>query len=174
MGLPRGGFANFKAIATSDYNGDGKADIAGIDAAGDMRLYTGDGTGQLTGGTLMWLSPRGGFANFKAIATSDYNGDGRADIAGIDAAGDMRLYTGDGTGQLTGGTLMWASPRGGFANFKAIATSDYNGDGRADIAGIDAAGDMRLYTGDGTGQLTGGTLMWASPRGGFANFKAIA
>jgi hypothetical protein len=49
------------------------------------------------------------------IAAGDFNGDGRVDIAGIDANRDMRPYTGTGTGTgtgtLSGGALMW--PGGG-------------------------------------------------------------
>ncbi|MEO3769536.1 FG-GAP-like repeat-containing protein [Micromonospora sp. B9E7] len=171
--VPRGGWANFKAITGGDFNGDGRADVAGIDRNGDMRLYTGDGAGLLSGGALMWTVPRGGWASFKAITGGDFNGDGRADVAGIDGNGDMRLYTGDGAGLLSGGALMWTAQPGGWANFKAITGGDFNGDGRADVAGIDRNGDMRLYTGDGAGLLSGGALMWTVPRGGWANFKAI-
>ncbi|WP_328533669.1 FG-GAP-like repeat-containing protein [Micromonospora zamorensis] len=168
-----GGWASFKAITGGDFNGDGRADVAGIDGNGDLRLYVGDGAGLLSGGALMWTVPRGGWASFKAITGGDFNGDGRADVAGIDRNGDLRLYVGDGAGLLSGGALMWTVPRGGWASFKAITGGDFNGDGRADVAGIDGNGDLRLYTGDGAGLLSGGALMWTVPRGGWARFKAI-
>jgi hypothetical protein len=42
-----------------DFNGDGKADIAGIDANNDMKLYTGNGAGRLVGtGSEMWILRR--------------------------------------------------------------------------------------------------------------------
>jgi lysophospholipase L1-like esterase len=104
---------------------------------------------------------------------ADFGGDGLIDVAGIDAHGDMRLYAGDGAGHLSGDALMW--PSGGlWTGFKHIAVGDFNGDLNADIAGIDARNDMRLYAGDGTGHLaTGsGALMW--PGGGlWAGFKQI-
>ncbi|MFI6330568.1 FG-GAP-like repeat-containing protein [Micromonospora chersina] len=168
-----GGFGGFRAIATGDFNSDGKADIAGIDANGDMRLYTGNGAGLLSGGALMWAT-RGSWGAFKAIVGGDFNGDGKADIAGIDGKGDMRLYTGNGAGLLSGGALMWTAVLGGFGAFKAIVPGDFNGDGKADIAGIDGKGDMRLYTGNGAGLLSGGALMWTANPGGFGGFKAIA
>jgi hypothetical protein len=104
----------------------------------------------------------------------DFNGDGKIDIAGIDANNDLRLYAGTGAGKLTCGCgLMW--PGGGqWGGFKHIVAGDFNGDGKIDIAGIDANNDLKLYTGDGTGKLTGGgTLMW--PDGGrWAGFKQIS
>ena len=95
-------------LASGDFNSDGKTDIAGIDANNDMRLYTGTGSGGLSGGALMW--PSGGLWNgFHGIAAGDFNSDGKLDVAGIDANNDMRLYTGTGTGGLSGGALMWPS-----------------------------------------------------------------
>jgi lysophospholipase L1-like esterase len=169
---PAGGRWNgFTAIAAADFNGDGNADLAGIDAYADMRMYTGDGHGNLSGGVAMW--PTGGLWNgFVALAAADFNGDGNADIAGIDAHHDLRLYTGDGRGNLSGGALMW--PAGGLWNgFTAVVAADFGGDGLVDVAGIDAHGDIRLYTGDGQGRLTGGSLMW--PGGGqWSGFSHIA
>jgi lysophospholipase L1-like esterase len=170
---PGGGlWSGFKALAAADFNGDGHADVAGIDANGDMRLYAGDGAGHLSGGSLMW--PAGGlWSGFTRIVAADFGGNGLVDVAGIDPHGDMRLYNGDGAGHLSGGFLMW--PSGGlWTGFAHIAVGEFNGDGYADIAGIDAHGDMRLYTGDGTGHLStgSGALMW--PGGGrWTGFKHI-
>ncbi|MGI5246064.1 FG-GAP-like repeat-containing protein [Dactylosporangium sp. CA-139066] len=166
-------WAGFKHIVAGDFNADGNIDVAGIDANNDLRLYTGDGTGQLTGtGPAMW--PTGGlWAGFKHIVAGDFNNDGNVDIAGIDANNDLRLYTGNGAGKLTGtGTAMW--PTGGlWAGFKHIVAGDFNADGNVDVAGIDANNDLRLYTGNGAGKLTGtGTAMW--PTGGlWAGFKQL-
>ncbi len=92
-------------------------------------------------------------------------------IAGIDANNSMKLYTGNGAGQLGGGTSMWPAA-GAWVGFKAIAAGDFNSDGRVDIAGIDANNSMKLYTGNGAGQLSGDISMGPAT-GGWANFKAI-
>ncbi|UAB96204.1 VCBS repeat-containing protein [Dactylosporangium vinaceum] len=171
---PAGGLWNgFKHIVAADFNGDGKVDIAGIDANNDIKLYTGDGAGKLVGnGSYMW--PTGGlWGGFKKIVAGDFNGDGKVDIAGIDAFSDLKLYTGDGTGKLVGnGSYMW--PTGGLWNsFKHIEAADFNTDGKTDVTGIDANNDIKYYTGDGTGKLVGnGAAMW--PTGGlWAGFKWI-
>jgi hypothetical protein len=61
---------------------------------------------------------------FKAIAAGDFNSDGRVDIAGIDANNSMKLYTGNGAGQLSGDISMGPAT-GGWANFKAITAGKF-------------------------------------------------
>ncbi|QKW19889.1 VCBS repeat-containing protein [Kitasatospora sp. NA04385] len=163
-------WANFKAIAAGDFNGDGKQDIAGIDANDNLRLYIGDGAGHLSGGDAM-LGTNGAWANFRAIAAGDFNGDGKQDIAGIDANDNLNLYTGDGAGHLGGGGAMLGST-GLWANFKAIAAGDFNGDGKQDIAGIDANNNLNLYTGDGQGHVSGGGAMLGT-NGAWVNFRSV-
>ncbi|GAA3025954.1 FG-GAP-like repeat-containing protein [Kitasatospora albolonga] len=152
-----GAWAGFKAITAGDFNGDGKQDIAGIDANDSLKLYAGNGAGQLSEVGAM-LGGNGTWAGFKAITAGDFNGDGKRDVAGIDANNDLKLYTGNGAGQLGGGSLMLGSG-GAWANFHAVMGADFNGDGKQDIAGIDANNDLKLYTGNGAGQLGGGSVM---------------
>ncbi|WUS42950.1 VCBS repeat-containing protein [Kitasatospora sp. NBC_01250] len=150
-------WANFKAIATGDFNGDGKTDVAGIDANNNLMLYTGDGQGHLGGGTPM-LGTTGLWANFKAITAGDFTGSGHTDIAGIDANNNLMLYTGDGQGHLAAGTPMLGT-NGLWANFKAITAGDFTGTGHLGIAGIDANNNLKFYQGDGNGNVGGGINM---------------
>ncbi|AEV88893.1 alpha integrin [Actinoplanes sp. SE50] len=157
----------YAATFVRDFNGDGKRDIAGIDANGDLKVYVGDGAGKLAEGGAMW--PVGGsWKNHKFITSADFNGDQKTDVVAIDARGDLKLYTGNGAGKVAEGGAMW--PTGGaFTNYKAIIAGDFNGDRKTDIAGIDAAGAMRLYLGDGAGKVTDGGTMGGS----WGGFKAV-
>jgi V8-like Glu-specific endopeptidase len=166
-----GKWVGFHGIAAGDFNGDGNVDIAGIDANNNLQLYPGSGHGQLGAGSLMWATG-GQWINFHGIAAGDFNGDGNVDIAGIDANNNMQLYPGNGHGQLTAGSLMWATG-GQWVNFHGFTAGDFNGDGNVDIAGIDANNNMQLYPGNGHGQLTAGSLMWATG-GKWAGFHGIA
>jgi hypothetical protein len=147
--------------AAGDFNGDGKADIAGIDANNNLKLYTGDGTGHLTDSGTYMLGTTGLWNGFKAITAGDFNGDGKTDIAGIDANNNLKLYVNDGTGHLSGGNDMLGST-GLWAGFRSLTASDFNGDGKQDIAGIDANNNMKLYTGNGAGAVSGGSDMLGS------------
>ena len=67
------------------------------------------------------------------------------------------------TGTTTTQAPLWTAARMGM---------DFNNDGNVDVAGIDANNDLRLYTGDGTGNLGGDGAMW--PTGGrWAGFKPL-
>ncbi|MDJ0380417.1 FG-GAP-like repeat-containing protein [Streptomyces sp. G-G2] len=160
----------FKSIAAADFNGDGKQDIAGIDANNNLKLYTGDGAGHLSGGTNM-LGSTGLWKGFTSITAADFNGDGKQDISGIDANSNLKLYTGNGTGTVSGGTNMLGST-GLWKGFTTITAADYNGDGKQDIAGIDANNNLKLYTGDGTGTVGGGTNMLGS-NGLWKGFRSL-
>jgi hypothetical protein len=150
------------ALTTAgDFNGDGKTDIAGIDANNNLKLYTGNGTGHLTDSGTYMLGTTGLWNGFKAITAGDFNGDGKTDIAGIDANNNLKLYVNDGTGHLSGGNDMLGST-GLWAGFRSLTASDFNGDGKQDIAGIDANNNMKLYTGNGAGAVSGGSDMLGS------------
>ncbi|MFJ6053852.1 FG-GAP repeat domain-containing protein, partial [Streptomyces sp. NPDC092307] len=97
-----------KSVAAGDFNADGKQDIAGIDANDNLKLYTGDNAGHLSGGTDM-LGSNGLWKGFRSLLSADFNNDGKRDIAGIDANDNMKLYTGDNAGHLSGGTDMLGS-----------------------------------------------------------------
>ncbi|WP_308120181.1 transglycosylase family protein [Streptomyces bambusae] len=152
-------WANFKSIASGDFNSDGNPDIVGIDAYDNLKMYKGDGL-YVSGGTDM-LGSTGLWKNFKAITAGDFNGDGKQDIAGIDANNNLKLYTGDGAGHVSGGSNMLGS-NGLWAGFRSLMAGDFNGDGKQDIAGIDANDNMKMYTGDGAGHVSGGIDMLGS------------
>ncbi|MFI1063830.1 FG-GAP-like repeat-containing protein [Streptomyces spororaveus] len=151
---------NFTVITAGDFNRDGKQDIVGIDANYNLKLYVGDGTGAVGGGSDM-LGSTGLWKNFKAITSADFNGDGKQDIAGIDANYNLKLYTGDGAGHVGGGSDMLGST-GLWKGFRSLLAADFNGDGKQDIAGIDANNNMKLYVGTGGGAVGGGTDMLGS------------
>ncbi|WP_433794298.1 FG-GAP-like repeat-containing protein [Actinoplanes sp. CA-252034] len=154
----------------TDFNDDGRADIAGINPSNDMVLYTGDGAGKVSSAAPMWATG-GLWAGSHAFTAGDFNGDGFNDIAIIDSQNNMRLYAGDGAGKLTSTSLMWATG-GLWAGSHAFTSGDFNSDGILDIAIIDSQNSMRLYTNDGTGKLTQKPIMFGAA-GAWVNHKAF-
>jgi hypothetical protein len=140
-------------IAVSDFNGDGKADIAvGCSYGVAVMLGNGDGTLQP-----YKASPIIDIAfPVEQIAVGDFNGDGKPDIAVISGSLCILLGNGDGTFVPQVGYSYFAG-----INPWSIAVGDFNGDGKADIVVADTSGDpvppndtasVLLGNGDGTFQ----------------------
>jgi len=109
--------SNCSDLVTGDLNGDGNADIAGVDSAGKVWHTTDLSTWQdIPGRTLA------------KIATGDLNGDGNDDIVGVDASGSI---------WYTANLSTWISIRGKLVE---LVTGDLDGDGDDDIAGMNAIG----------------------------------
>ena len=150
IGLGWGVFV--KVFSPGDYTGDGRADILGIKANGDLYLYRGNGAGGFAGAGTRIGSGWGVFG--RVFSPGDYSGDGRADILGIKANGDLYLYRGNGRGGFAGGGTKIGL---GWSTFTMVfGHRDFSGDGRSDILGIKANGDLYLYRGNGTGGFAGG------------------
>ncbi|MGW1146755.1 FG-GAP-like repeat-containing protein [Streptomyces sp. NPDC002454] len=132
-------------LSPGDFTGDGRSDLIGRDAAGDLWLYRGDGQGGYGPRTKIGH----GWDTYTALlAPGDFTGDRRSDLIGRDAAGDLWSYRGDGQG----GYAPRAKIGHGWQTYTALlAPGDLNRDGRADLVGRDAAGDLWSYRGDGRG-----------------------
>jgi len=124
-----------RAVASGDFNGDGRIDLATSGIILDLpisriSLWFGDGQGGFE--NVINFQVNGALLDLDA---GDLNGDGRLDLVGSsnaafgpDAGVSALLGNGDGTFQLANSV-----PVGPPALF-AIAVADLNGDGRADVA----------------------------------------
>jgi len=141
------------AVASGDFNGDGKVDLvvanAGNPGAGDngsvsILLGNGDGTFQLATNIPAGKNPI-------SIAVGDFNGDTRLDLAVADSGNStlaVLLGNGDGTFQ---GAVSYATGVGP----TSIARGDFNGDSRLDLVVANQGGStvsLLLGNGDGTFQ----------------------
>jgi hypothetical protein len=150
------------SIATGDFNGDGKRDMAVANAGSrNVSILLGNGAGSF-----------GKAKNFaagskpNALAIGKLNDDAKRDIA---------LATGSGVSVLLGhgdGTFgpPASFPAGGAA--RSIAIGDFNGDGKRDIAVVNDTGvSVLLGHGDGTfgapASLPAGINPWSVVVGNF-------
>jgi uncharacterized protein (TIGR03437 family) len=139
---PVGGYA--PAVAVSDFNTDGKADLVVVHYASTLPgqaailLGNGDGTFQTAVNYSVGRGPG-------AVVAGDFNGDGNADLAvgSIDSTVAVLLGKGDGTFQPAQNIAAGSAPR-------SLAAGDFNGDGKLDLA-ADDTGDVSVLLGNGDG-----------------------
>jgi hypothetical protein len=139
-------------VTGGDWNGDGKADLAltgwpnGND---DLSIYLGVGDG-----TFLPPAHHSVGAQAYAVASGDWNGDGKPDLAVTDASGiftdTVNIFIGNGDGTFQPPTKLGT---GGAPT--AVVTSDWNGDGKADLAIANYnSGSVSILIGVGNGTFT--------------------
>lgn len=131
-------------VLIGDVNGDKKADIVAIGAAG-MPNAGGVYVGLSTGGFFdFWAgstSP-GKISNRSPVLLGDVNGDGKSDLIAIGAEGMANagvVYVGlsDGKGFSY---WSWRSPSSVISSGSVVRAADVNGDGKTDLIAIGAPG----------------------------------
>ncbi len=139
-------FASDGPVATGDFNGDGKLDLAVVDGHNRtvwILLGTGTGEFRLAGSPIPYLG------NEQAsIVVGDFNGDGREDLATTGT--ELNVLLGNGSG---GFTPALGSPLAlpGFAT--ALVAGDFNGDHRTDLALAIESGEVAVYLNSGGGRF---------------------
>ncbi|MEV4434550.1 trypsin-like serine protease [Streptomyces sp. NPDC049555] len=196
-----------KKIIGGDFNGDGKADILAVDPDGTLQLYVGTDSGKLAPRKKAWSDTSWGriplVARYKAdgwqrdgliaqwddgslmaystaadgtlsgqrremwrdktwtkkqIATGDFNGDGRDDIAAVSTSGGLALYAGNDKGTFDNGRDMWRDAT--WDTMQVVLGGDFNGDRNGDLFARWGRGSLRWYAGDGKGALADARVFW--------------
>ncbi|MGW8486985.1 FG-GAP and VCBS repeat-containing protein [Streptomyces sp. NPDC055886] len=149
-GVPGAGEENDQfggALASADLDRDGYADLvvgnpseeSGTTPVGSVTVVWGSAKG-LKGGTALPRKGGGAFGAFgRDIATGDFDGDGRPDIATVDA-GDVLLYRGGFTksGGLGKVTAYDRAGQGWYAD--SLAAGKVTGDGKTDLVAVGVRG----------------------------------
>ncbi len=140
------------SLATGDFNGDGKLDlaVANYGSSNNVTILLGDGTGAFTAES---VSPSVGF-NATEIVVSDFNGDGRADLAVVNSANNnVTILLGvDTPTQITASPTTGQSATVGTSEFPDTIPSD---DGRQSLGGRDHLAGNGICQSRNTGVLLG-------------------
>jgi hypothetical protein len=151
---------SFGPIVVADFNGDGKLDMAVLNANSSVvtiLLGNGDGTFTISGS-----SPASG-SGPNQLAVGDFNGDGFPDLAVTDTStNSVNILLGKGDGTFT----VTASPPTVGSSPYAIAMGDFNGDGKLDLAVTDTYDDaISIVLGNGDGTFAAATTLHSGSTG---------
>ncbi|WP_369383001.1 FG-GAP repeat domain-containing protein [Streptomyces sp. cg36] len=136
--------AGMTDLAAADLTGDGKQDLAGIEAAtGKLFLYAGTANG--TFGPRVQIGT--GWNTMDKLTAADYTGDGKADLVGVEkSTGNLYLYPGTGSAALGNRVLIGT----GWNGMRELTAIDVNGDGKPDLLAVDVRGGFWAYPASGS------------------------
>jgi Ca2+-binding RTX toxin-like protein len=139
-----------KALPThNDFNGDGRSDLAWREAGGGLATWNLDlahGPGVAANAfTTEAVSP-----GWNLVATSDFNGDGKADLMFRHVGGTFTIWNATDHGFEANSQVVSSVP----SDWSLVAATDFDGDGKADL----------MWRHDASGVFT----EWRSTGSGFA------
>ncbi|HTK38256.1 MAG TPA: VCBS repeat-containing protein [Pyrinomonadaceae bacterium] len=140
-------------ISVSDFNGDGKLDLAFANhEEKHLTVLLGDGSGTFS------PAPKSPFAidvrpHTHGVSAGDLNGDGKADLVTDSWGNDqIAILFGDGTGGFKQSAKFLSA---GKHPYQRLRVADVNGDKKADIVVTDLDGDnVSILLSDGLGNFT--------------------
>ena len=150
--------ANFKAISSGDFNGDGKSDILWQDTVTGNVVVS-----EMNGANILAQSTPLAAAGLTAVGTGDFNNDGDSDILFKDGSGNAVIWTMNGTTPAAQPFATVAPPAAGFT---LKGAEDINGDGYTDLLWQNGTA-VEATTFSNTGPSLSPTILTSAPSTAF-------
>ena len=151
------------SVQLSDFDADGRADLLGIAADGDLHHIKGDGAGRFQRGTTITSA----WGIHKHLSVADFNGDGRADMLVARSDGALEFYGGSRTGGFDDFRVIGS---GWYDMLHVTSGADYTGDGKHDIIAVAPTGSLLIYPGNGTAGFASSAIAVGS---GWLDFRFV-
>ena len=159
------------AQAVADFNGDGKPDVAVSNLLdGTVSVFLGLGNGTFQDPTVYPVGTVAGLGNGpRGVATGDFNGDGKQDIAlaVLGAPGEVSILLGNGDGTFQKPIFS----AGGAGEGVNITTADFNGDGITDMLVTDPLAKAVFVVEGGTFDIVAGFSAGEEPSAVVGDFN---
>jgi hypothetical protein len=145
------------AVATGDFNGDGKLDVITLDYSANLNVMLGKGNGTFQAPIATNVAQSNTFS--EAIAVGDFNGDHLLDVAvwatsAITGNTEVNIFLGNGAGSFTFSNTYTAPNSNNFnPGPNSIVAADINGDGKLDVVGLTQYNGVFIFLGNGDGTL---------------------
>jgi len=140
-------------LTIADFDRDGKPDVAATARSGQpATIYVGNGDGSLTVKTTVTV---GAYHDFTSAVAGDFDGDGRGDVAVVDATtSKIWAFTNNGACTINRCNSLSFDPPVSIATGDApqmVRTADMNSDGRLDLVSADYGAGASVYLNTGSG-----------------------
>jgi hypothetical protein len=160
------------AIAVGDFNRDGNLDFVSTTAPFNLSVFLGEGDG----GFKHWADYNQFVDTPFEVLTADFNGDGIVDLAALTQAGPYILI-GNGDGTFEKPRRVISNDRVGSGFGTNMLVSDFNGDGKADLAYCERdlsanKGKIWIALGNGDGTFKKPVSLLVRAYGGVLSFAA--
>jgi FG-GAP-like repeat len=146
------------AVAVGDVNGDGNLDLVTADeggTVGTISVLAGRGDGTLRASEALPVTVRNA-ASFNGVVAGDFTGDGIADLAvatwNVNYNG-VTLFPSLGDGEFAAGI-----PTASISNVTGMASGDFNGDHKLDLA-VAGQDGVTILLGNGDGTFAAGSAL---------------
>ncbi len=140
-----------RSVTSADFNGDGIIDLAvANEISTDVSILLGTGTGSF--GNAINFNVGVGH-NPQTVISSDFNGDGKVDLATANYSNDISVLLGNGNGSFGAATSFTAG-----TTTQSLISEDINGDGKKDLVVVnEGSNNISVLLGTGTGSFGAAT-----------------
>ncbi|WP_263376057.1 FG-GAP-like repeat-containing protein [Granulicella aggregans] len=124
------------STAVGDFNGDGLADLATLNGDGELNIALNPGKGKFSSSAITHVDTSALDTYVSYIAAADLNGDGKADLVGLDYVdNDFLVWISNGDGTFKSPVIYNVSTTSGaeLYNGGGLVVGDVNGDSVPDI-----------------------------------------